>query len=294
MDNRPRPRLAWWRIVGWLVAIAALWYIAQWIRQLDHAVWKSMTDLRIGWLLLAVGLLQLWFLMRYAAWESIIRRHGLAAERQVSLKNWTMSELMRYAPGNIWSFASKYTTSVEHGTTKGQAVQAMVIEASAQVSGAAIVAAMMYDVARWWWVAIALVAVFPLGLTMVLNFAHRRKTNETAQHVSFIEALVLLGWYVLVWVVFGLATACIAHGFPSVLGGSFLWLAGANVAAWLIGYLSVITPMGFGVREVTFVQLVSSTIVNGVASILALITRMWFIASELLFVGFVLLWSKRR
>jgi hypothetical protein len=52
--------------------------------------------------------------------------------------------------------------------------------------------------------------------------------------------------------------------------------------------------MGFGVREVTFVQLVSSTIVNGVASILALITRMWFIASELLFVGFVLLWSKRR
>jgi hypothetical protein len=68
----------------------------------------------------------------------------------------------------------------------------MVIEASAQVSGAAIVAAMMYDATRWWWVAIALLRL-SLGLTMVLDNLHRRKADETAQHVSFVEALVLLG-----------------------------------------------------------------------------------------------------
>lgn len=293
MDDTARPRVAWWRIIGWVITIVALSFIVKWIIQLDQSIWRSLRNLNFIWLVASLVLLQLWFVLRYLAWELIIRRHGLDTHRHVSLRNWTVSELMRYVPGNIWSFAAKYRTSVEHGTSGSSAVQAMAIEALSQVSGAALITALFFDSHRWWWVAIAIAVFFPFMMTLTLNLVSRWK-RLTATTITSAESIGLLLWYAVVWLVFGMANALIYRSFPGIDSASPMWLIGLNVAAWLIGYLSVITPMGLGVRELSFVKLATSVIPSTLASLIAVISRLWFILSELVFLGLVLLWFKRR
>lgn len=294
MDNNTSARVNWWRLLGWVVAVLALLYLVRWLWQVDKSVWLSLRHLRIWWLVGALAVFQLWFLLRFAAWEFIVRRYGVESQRHVTLRNWTVSELMRYAPGNVWSFASKYRTSVTSGASGAGAIKALVIEAWSQVLGAALVAILFFYIHQLWWLALAIVAVFPYSTPIILRLVEKWKKLATDQTISITESLGLLLWYGLVWMVFGIATAMVYLSFPDVPAVTMSWLIGINVMSWLIGYLSVITPMGLGVREVTFVKLSAVHLTQSIASLVSLVTRLWFILSELVFLTLVVIWSSRR
>lgn len=291
MDDRPRARVNIWTTVGWVVTLLALFFVGRWLAQLDRGVWQSLRHLRGSWLIAAIAVFQIWFLMRFAAWEMIVKRHGSESQRHVTLRNWTLSELARYVPGNVWSFAAKYRSSVGTGTTRIAAVQALAIEALSQLAGAGLAAALFYNAQGLWWLAMFIVILYPMLVPVTLGVLSRWKRWGQAPKVSMTESLGLLLWYFLVWVVFGLATAMIYHSFPSAPAVPWVWLAGVNIAAWLIGYVSIVTPMGLGVREVAFVTLSANTIVNTLASLVSVITRLWFVLSELVFLLLVTLWS---
>lgn len=297
MDDRPGPRLNWWRWLGWLITLLALLFVGRWLVRLDHRVWLSLRHLHLGWLTASLLVFQVWFIMRFAAWEMIVQRHGSEAQRHQTLRTWTLSELARYVPGNLWSFAAKYRGTVDGGAKPTGALQALAIEAFSQLSGAGLAAVLFYDIRRLWWGVLAIVVVFPFIIPLALNFMNRWKRWGQTPQVSIVESLGLLMWYGVVWTVFGVATAMVYWSFPDVPTVTFQWLIGVNVAAWFIGYISIITPMGLGVREVAFVKFTSAVLLSPVASLIALMTRLWFVLSELVFLGFVILWSgmmKRR
>ncbi|MEK7636784.1 MAG: hypothetical protein AAB402_00135 [Patescibacteria group bacterium] len=294
MDDRPGPRLNWWRLLGWMIAILALGFIFRWLLMLDRRVWSSLAQLRVGWLLGSLAVFQLWFGLRYFAWEMIVRRHGSEAQRHQTLRTWTVSELMRYVPGNVWSFAAKYRGTVTAGAPAASTIQALVIEAMGLVGGAGMIALLYLNATDWWWAALLVIAGLPILLPWLLTVVGKMAHWSDMPPVTMIEVLALLVWYGLVWIVFGLATAMVWWSFPDLSAVTLSRLIGVNVAAWFVGYVSVITPMGLGVREVTFVKLTTGTLTNAVASLVALVTRLWFIVSELVFLSFVLLWSAIR
>jgi len=294
MDDRPGKSVNGWQIVGWLITLLALFFVGRWLAQLDQAVWSSLLHVNKTWLIGSLLILQLWFLMRFAAWEVIVRRHGSEAQRHQTLRTWTLSELARYVPGNVWSFAAKYRSSVSGGATKTGAVQALVIEALAQVAGALMTAALFYNSAQYWWVAMLVVIAFPTLMPVILSLVAKWKKWQEAPRVGMTESLGLLLWYSLLWIVFGVATAMIYRSFPEAPRVDMMWLIGANVAAWLIGYISIVTPMGLGVREVAFVRLTTDVVPSAFASLVSLVTRVWFVVSELLFLGLVIIWSMRK
>ncbi len=296
MDDRPRSRLSVWRLVGWIVTILALGFIIRWLLRLDHTVWQSLLHLRLWWVIGGLAVFQVWFLLRFLAWEVIVRRHGSELQRHQTLRSWTISELMRYVPGNVWSFAAKYRSSVTAGANPSGAIQALVVEAFGLLSGAALISALFLDPQRWWWVALGIVVLLPLATPWIFVGVAKLLHWKDVPRVSLTESLVLLLWYCFVWLVFGLASAMIYHSFPALPTITYARLIGINVAAWLVGYISIITPMGLGVREVTFVKLVAGTLTNAAASLVALVTRVVFVISELIFLGIVLTWYgvKRR
>lgn len=294
MDDRPSKSVNWSQVVGWLVTLLALFFVGRWLVQLDQAVWLSLLHVHKGWLIGSLLVFQVWFLMRFAAWEVIVRRHGSEAQRHQTLRSWTLSELARYVPGNIWSFAAKYRSSVSGGTTKTAAVQALVIEALAQIAGATMVAALFYNAAQFWWVAVGVVLIFPTAVPIVISVLARWKRWQEIPKIGITVSLGLLLWYGALWAVFGVATAMIYRSFPEAPQMNMVWLIGSNVAAWLIGYLSIVTPMGLGVREVAFVRLTADVLPSALASLVSLVTRVWFVVSELLFLGLVVIWYSIR
>lgn len=294
MDDRPRQSLNWWRWVGWLVTCLALGFIIRWIITIDQAAWQNIRQVDPGWLVGSLVVFQIWFIMRFWAWEFIVRRHGSESQRHETLRTWTLSELARYIPGNFWSFAAKYRASVSGGASTPDAITALAIEATSQLAGAGITAALWYNGRELWWVALLIIVLYPLLLPVLLIVISRIKHQQIIARISLTESLGVILWYAVLWIIFGIATAMIYRGFPGVPIATMSWLIGVNVAAWLIGYVSIITPMGLGVREVAFVKLSAQVLSNTVASIIALVTRIWLVVGEVLFLGLVLIWSRRQ
>lgn len=293
MDHHRRQGVIWWRVLGWVMSLTALGFIVRWLLGLDPAVWSSLWHVRPGDLVWAVVWFQLWFLLRYIAWHWISRRHGGQLAHHQNIRLWTISELMRYIPGNIWSFATRYRGTVDSGTDRLATLQALVVEVLGLVSGAAVMSALLTSHAAGWWVALAIIAVGPVTIPFLLPWLGRRWHRQLPS-VSLGEMTGLVLWYAMVWIVFGYATTLVYQSFPTVPGLSVSALMGVNIFAWLIGYVTIVTPMGLGVREVAFVRLLSGRVTTAVASLVAVVTRVWFILSELVFLGLVLVWSSWR
>ncbi len=290
MDDRSSARVNWWRWLAWIITLLALAFVIRWLVQLDRSIWQNLRHLHPDRLIGSLLIFQVWFLMRFAAWEMIVKRHGSDAQRHQTLRTWTLSELARYVPGNLWSVAAKYRGSVSAGAAPTAALQALAIEALGQLSGAGLTAVLFYDARHLWWIAMTVIIIFPVFVPAALSLMSRWKRWGQVPTVSITESLGLLLWYSLVWSIFGLATAMVYWSFSHVPSVTLLWLLGINVLAWFIGYISIVTPMGLGIREVAFVRLSTGVLPATLASLVALITRLWFVVSELLFLMLVLLW----
>ena len=290
MDDRRDQHVNYWRLLGWIVAIIALVFVGRWIWRLDRHVWSNLKQLRWHWLLLSVLLLQLWFVGRFLAWEYLVKKFGSQATRTINARNWTLSELARYVPGNVWSFAARYRSSTSTGVSSPNAIQVLALEVIGLASGAGLIAAMTYQPQTWWWAALLIIMIVPIIAAPIVTWVTKKFNAGQAPPVGLTTMIGLICWYMIVWLIYGLATTAVVRSFP---GLNFTWtsMVGINVAAWLIGYLSILTPMGLGVREISFVALSAGQLSAGVASLVSLTTRLWLVVSELFFLGLVLTWS---
>ncbi len=305
MDDRPSPSVdrhrlergpvigSGWRWIGWLFSLAALIFVGRFLWQADPTVWTKFRHLNIGLAIVSLLLLQVWFLLRFFMWELISLSFGVADERRSHLRMWAFSEFARYIPGNVWSFAARYRGSRQRGGSRPAATLSLIIEALNLVAGASIVALFFVRPGLWflWLLGAGLyILAIPWCLQMIARWRKWEFTNARRYH----GAVGLLGLSLMTWMVYGLAQALIIKAVPGLSTPNILILSAANVAAWLIGYLSIITPMGLGVREVALTSLLASSIAQGVGSVLAILTRVWLILSELVFLGSILIFSRKR
>jgi len=73
-------------------------------------------------------------------------------------------------------------------------------------------------------------------------------------------------------------------------------VAASFVASWVVGFLSLLTPSGLGVREAVQAGLLSLVVPWPVAVALAILSRIWLIAGEVTGAGLGLAlgrWGKR-
>jgi hypothetical protein len=92
----------------------------------------------------------------------------------------------------------------------------------------------------------------------------------------------IVGMFVISWLLYSVHFFLVAAAIIPVTLENFLILAGINALAWSIGYISIITPSGTGVREtVTIVALTSLGIMGPVdALVIALLARIIAVISE--------------
>ena len=58
-------------------------------------------------------------------------------------------------------------------------------------------------------------------------------------------------------------------------------MMGIYAAAWTVGFLSVITPGGLGIREGMLSLLLSAYLPSSTATLVALLSRTWSLAADL-------------
>jgi len=249
-----------YRVARWLLVVVALGYLAYRIK----ADWTALPSLRIDWGMLALmipGLAaalagQVW------AWQWNLKRLGSGVSYHALFRTYYVANLGRYVPGKIWSLAGMVAGGLKLGIRPEVMSASLILGlASSLVSGVFVGSVIAVASGRgglfspWSLLvpALALVAIWPSifrrWVGMMLRLLRRR------EGVPVFSAGVL--WrsvlhYALVWCGYGTAVGALALAFNAQ---SFWLYFAVFPLAYIVGYVALFAPGGWGVREGALVVL---------------------------------------
>ena len=292
--DRPGPR-RWWALPLKLVLAAAItWLILRGAGMTLAEAWAvdwSVLSLNVPFLALSLALLLLTFVIPAWLWSRVLVAFG---ESPVPVVQGTamllVANLGRYVPGKVVQVAGLAVLARRAGLSAVRATGAAIVAQILNLIGAAILGGWVaYGVDGSTGVgglAVGLGAVLAMGAFLYFGGAEAllRWILRRVGHVGELPEAAgrdLLRWvpgYVLNWLVFGAAFACLGTGLglPIPFGSATT----AFAAAYFAGYISML-PAGIGVREGSLVFLLTPLLGPDGALVLAALQRVWTTTAEL-------------
>lgn len=299
MRSRRERSLAWAKHIVSLAALAAVAWLL-WAQARRH--WDSIARFHIvlspGELWAAFGLCLVAFLLETLAWQfalnSAMGRREMDFAESIATNN--TSGLLKYLPGRIWTYGAQMMWLASRGVSKGRVlyVNLVVLMVSMLVSsvlgGAYLV--VYFAEPGWGWFAwpllvVALVTgllVGPRLLVASLSLLRRitkREIEVTATPAS--EMLELGGIYIAVWLLIGVAAYYAALGVGlTVTLHEVTGITASMSVAWVVGFLSALTPGGLGVREGLMSLMLERVSSPEAALVLPIVSRLLYLVIEVL------------
>lgn len=299
-------RLARWRpLLGAAFVVAAATFLGLTIAR--HWAQLEAFDWEIRWVALLASIAALASVLAWGVfvWKLVLDRfdHPPIALRHL-FRIWFLSNLARYVPGKIWQFVGAAELARGAGLSRAVVLTSMVAHVGFSLLAAAIVSTLALlpaglpdGVSSMGLVALAalsLLLVHPRVLNGMLGLAARLLRREVLRWSGrWSDGLLLLALAVASWVLYGAAFALFVHSIVGVDATSLLPLTGVNALSFLIGYLVFLAPAGLGAREGAMALLLRPFAPPGVAALVAVLSRLWTVAGELLGAALVVLLSRR-
>lgn len=297
------------RFVAWakhIASLAALVVVGWLLWGQARRNWDSISSFRIvltaGDLWAAFGLCLASFLLETLVWQralnSAVGRHELDFAESIATNN--TSNLLKYLPGRVWTYGAQVMWLGSRGVSKGRVLYINLITlavsmlVSSVLGGAYLI--VYFAPPGWSWFAWPLlVIVFVAGLLVgprllvaslgVLQRIIKREIEVTP--TPFSEMLEFGGTYVVAWLLVGAAAyyAALGVGLSVSLHDATGIVASMSVA-WVVGFLSAITPGGLGVREYLMALMLGRVSSPEAALVLPIVTRLLYLVMEV-FLGAV-------
>lgn len=285
--------------IGAVVLLAWGGFVAQRLDDLRQYPWDIAPAALVAGIVAAAvyfgGLALCWALLLRRVANSPVSRGG-------AMRAWLYSMTTRYIPGNVWHILSRVAFAQRLGVSKTQVLTSASIEQVLTLLAMLLLFACALPfwavslVDQVWFlllVPLGLVALHPQVLGRLLIWAAARCDRpELAWHYTYRTLLLLLVAYIGASLWAGLSLYVLLLGLaPTQLADAPL-IIGAAGLAWAVGYLSLLTPSGLGVREAVLVAALSSIYPLPVAIIGSLLYRLVMTLGELGAVGVA--WSLER
>lgn len=291
---RPRRWQGGIRAAFLLLALGFLGFLvaSQW-RELRGYEWRPA----VGWALLGIAGLELAFLMQVAAWRYLLGRLGGRLSYRRALRAWFVSNLVRYIPGNVWQFLSMAELAADDGVPRLATFSTTALLQVLGMGSGGVLAAVYYGLTGSGVLLGTLrygLLLLPLGLLLshprflergmnvLLRLVRRPPIRVT---LTWPQVLGMLALYAIIWGVMGVAFAALVRAFIPIPASQVVPLMAAWAAAYVIGYLSLLTPSGLGVRESALVLLLGPHLPVPLPAVIAMAARLWMITAEMLAVA---------
>lgn len=289
----------------WLIAGAILFYLMQQLYYLLSTLSRESIILASPfWLLSSVVLLLIYYSVLGVPWFFVYQVGGNTPIR--FHYGWTffqLSQLGRYLPGKVGQFVWMISFSRRFGIEKTGAVLASCVQLAFQCCLGCLIGVPLLQRTQLPYMNDLLVrlqmshkigillAVVSLGIVAALLY--RRRIRETLSLLkkqcgaifSFSGVLSLTGAALILWGLLGCAFFLFIKSFYLIDTTQLFTVTGIYAVAWCIGFLSLLTPGGLGIREGILTLLLSEIgCPPATATLLALLSRLWTLSAEL-FVG---------
>ena len=253
-----------------------------------HFAWEP------GALVLGSLIVLLTLTVLVGAWTASLRWCAARITALDAAKVWFTSNLARFLPGGVWQFASLAVMSSRYGMSPAAATATVLLEQIVLlITGLAVVAAFSPLVlhAAWWQG--ALVGALVLGVvTLLAPRPGGRLGAWLARHIpslslvwSQLRARQLVLFFVILtvpWLLYGTAFRLLATGLLGQVHASWGFYIAAFTGSYLAGVIAVFAPAGLFVREAALISVLTPVLGGGDAVILAVASRIWLTALEIL------------
>lgn len=284
-----------------LAVLAIAWFLRSHWATLAAYPWR----LDAGWLAVASGLLLLSWALEVAIWRHLLYLVGGRLGYLQAVRIWFLSAVVRYIPGNIWQplsmtlYCRRYAIVPEITLTSVALFQVVVLLAVAPIFAVYLVwdksnslAAQMLGtippvLIGFLFLPMLIFVIRPQWLTALLNWALVRLHRAPLQaRLTSPTLLSLIAVATLDWLLWGATFVAFTFGVSGVDMAENAALAPLMAAAYpiayAVGFLSLITPSGFGVREGALYLLLTPPFDGAVITVVALAMRVWTTIGELL------------
>jgi hypothetical protein len=268
---------------------------------LGRAIWKDAAqlrsfdwDVRPGILACSVVLLAAVLLWGVVVWRMLLRHFGAEVPFRALARAWFLSNLSKYIPGVVWQFVSLAQLGPSAGLKPAAIVTTLLVQMGfLLLSGCAVGVWLLPAgyagefapalVALRWLSPAALVLVHPAvvggGLRLVERVARR---EVVAWGANWAEGVGILLLSAVSWGLSGAAFFLFLASFVELPLSALPAVTAINALAWVVGFLVFFAPGGLGFKEGAMALLLAGLIPPGVAAALAVASRLWTIAGEVL------------
>ena len=274
-------------LIGWPLSLVSLFFIAKLIYENASSL-NNLKNINFPLLLIGVLLFITYFFLRGFLWRELIKNKDNKFDFLKTIYFWQLSEIKRYTPGNIWSFLSRTQIFSQDNIPKKEIASSLLNEVILIVLASFSVS--FFYLSSEFKNSNLTFLLLLLNIALIVIYSLNKKINiKIIPKLKFHDNLKIYMIAMLTFFSFGLATYFSAASIIYLDPKNILSLVSLFVFALLVGYLSIVTPMGLGVREgvVTFGLLKYTSLGN--AGLISIFTRIIFIISEVIF--FVIIWS---
>ena len=278
------------KVVAVGIVIVVLTYISSVISSNWDELSDSMTQANRGWLALHASAVLSYFALLPVMWGRVLRAIGISAPPRLIITSGYLPSLGKYVPGKIWSAASRAVLLNKYGEVpRTQAITATLLHYLFELGGAA-----PFLLVYAWLVPSPLIsmgtiapivlpaiflAAFPgasLRLVSAIFSRFGRAIKPSIIRVPFTPGVYSL--FVLQWAIYASSGIALCQAFSYFDGLTAIGIGCAFVASWLIGFISLLTPGGIGVREGAMIVLLTPLVGSSTAALVSVLARiMWTI-----------------
>lgn len=279
-------------VIGLLIGLAGIFFvvrtlISKWDEVVDTFSQVDIPTLLVS-LLLGLGAMT----SIGAAWVSMLQHRGHRIRHREAMSWYFTGQLGKYVPGGIWPIVGRGELAARSGIPRIDAYASTGLSLVTTYLGAVLTIALAGLFTGDHLVLTALILFGLLSSYVIFSNGQLRRTalsvvtklSPTAQALTDPNRLVRLSiMHVPAWVLMSLSTSVTASAFGIDIGlFDMLFITSAS---WFVGFIVIGVPGGIGVREAVFTSLATGLIGAPAAVSLALMSRLVFIAVDVVGAG---------
>lgn len=292
--------------IGWPLSLISLFFISKLVFSQSSQITSYIKIPTIPFLISGIACFVIYYCLRTFLWKYLLKHKGYYLSYKESALLWTLAELKRYIPGNIWSMVGKTLSFGDKGVDKKIIAKLIITEAGFFVTGCLILSLLSLDfIFSNLIYASYLLKIFIFLIVGILSFffvfnnkIFPKSQNRIVKFLKFFlpdfdsyTNFIALITSVLFLFFYGLGYFLIISSVVYLPLNQSISIISFFIFSLLVGYLSIITPMGLGVREGVVTAGLSKFLSVPLAGFSSIFARICLIISEFIFTIFLLIWK---
>jgi uncharacterized membrane protein YbhN (UPF0104 family) len=281
--------LKWKPILSFLVVLVIFYFLGK--KFLNNYTELAQYHWEIRYPLFILSFIFLFgnYVLEAWIWKKLLEVFDIYISISKCFKIISLSQLGKYIPGKFWIYLGQFYLGGKEGISKLVILWSNFFLLILLTTGGLI----MFNISYLLWANVHMGLTLGLWILIVITllFLHPWVFNRvigifkgwigtSVVHYSYVNVISLLPWILLDWVIYLSGFYIFLQSFYPVTLRELVIYGGIFAISGLLGFYSLFTPGGLGVREGVQAYLMSMFIPVSIAVLISIFSRIWMTLAE--------------